>query len=99
MRLILALTVFSALIFSGCDDGPDTKLCVANVPLLQQKCYNMAHDYDSNWMLKPGAVPEIRQYKSAAEMLAALNKTTNTDPDGWGNFKAWLNDEMENQCH
>ncbi|MES2355623.1 MAG: hypothetical protein V4568_14735 [Pseudomonadota bacterium] len=80
------------LLLSGCNDvpRPDTSFCIANVKLLRQECFNLLRDYDSNGMLKKDAKPEIRTYLNAIVMLDALDKSANTDPDGWANLKAYL---------
>lgn len=83
------------LSLSGCAllrnvDRPDTNLCVANVELLQRKCVNLKTDYDSDGNLNKNATPIVYSYKSAQEMLQALDKSVGTDPVGWGNLKAYL---------
>ncbi len=68
---------------------PDSNLCLNNVPLLHQVCHNLNTDYDDNGELLPNHPGKVIQYKDEAAMLAALNKTMGTDPQGLANIKAW----------
>lgn len=96
-RLTTLSIIFNALFLAGlvgsCASGverPDTDLCLSNVPKLHELCTNLKRDYDDNGELKPGVKPQVRQYKDEAEMLAALNKKTCTDPNGLANLKAYV---------
>jgi len=83
------------LLLAGCKNNvprPNTNICLNNVPKLEQECYNLQADYDSDGNLKPDAHPLIIVYPSAEAMLLALNKGFSTDPQGWANLKAYLRD-------
>jgi len=57
------------------------------------KCYNLLRDYDDNGLRKPDALPEFRDLVD----LESVNKYICTDPDGFVNLKAWINQIKDEQ--
>lgn len=98
MQLIRILGAFSVLLAleimlgSACGEPPRPNAdgCIANVPALHLKCYNIHDDYDDNGQLKPDVKPHFVEFKSRDEMLDFLNKSTVFQPDAWALVKAWI---------
>lgn len=82
----------SAFMVSGCAsvDRPDSPMCILNTGALRETCANLKKDYDDNGNFKKDAKLVITQYKSAEEMLLALNKRVATTPEGWANIKTYI---------
>lgn len=104
MQLTMLLAVSSSLL-SACASvpRPNTDVCIANVQVLHEKCYNMERDFTDDDQLKKDAKPHFlpcpgpelcldpkTAYKDEAAMLAAIHKKTTIDIDGSANLKAYL---------
>lgn len=85
MRLILLLAASSLLACSSVP-RPDTDVGVVNAEFHQIKGYNLLRDYDDNGNLNPSSKPWIKP----AVTVDDLNKNVCTDPQGWGNLKAYI---------
>lgn len=96
MRVLTALSISFSLVSCAGVERPDTDVCVANVPALHERCYNLKKDYDDQGNRRPDAKPKTIVYKDEAAMLAGLNKKTCVDPDGLANLKAYI-DELRRQ--
>lgn len=91
MGLKVCLTALFLVFLSGCDvPRPDTTFCLNNVKSLEQICYNLKTDYDSNGELNKDAKPVIVQYSSPQAMLLALDRSFETNSSGWANLKSYL---------
>lgn len=86
-KLLIPLLAVCSAIF-GCSQipRPDTTLCVVNAPAQQMKCYNLKTDYNDDGSLKPDAKPKYWPVVSIED----VNKHICTDPDSFGNLKAYI---------
>lgn len=88
--------IFSALLaLTACNEvkRPDTDLCVLNTFASPPHgtCFNLLRDYNDDGTRKRNAQPTIK----IVNTIADINKVIYTDPQGWANFKAYVNQLKE----
>jgi hypothetical protein len=89
IRLCMAVMIglFFCIILFGCSvQRPDTNLYVVNAAFHQARGYNLRADYDQDGNLLSTARAKV----IPANQVQDLNKFICTDPDGFANLKAYV---------